>query len=156
MTLRSIPLAVAAALAAAACGAAPRQIPDITDELRGYHEGLRWRRYDDSALRIAPREREAFLDEREELDEDLRIDDWELLRLRFRDDRERARVDVRFTWHLDSRGIVHKSVVRQEWERRGDLWILAAEVQLRGEAMPGVDQPPDGQGDATEDAGSGG
>jgi hypothetical protein len=112
----------------------------LLDELRGYHEGLRWAQHGSAAVRIPPLEREDFLAERAELS-DLRIDEYEILRVTFADQRRRARADVSFTWHLDSRGIVHTTVTRQDWERVGKAWWLTGEVRLHGEPMPGVAEP---------------
>lgn len=134
-------IAACAAAAAVSCGAGPKMHKIFIDEVRGYNEGIRWRNYDDAAMRIPIGEREDFLDEHEEVGEELRISEYEVLRVRFRDARRRARVDVEFTWFLDSEGIVRKTVTRQEWEKHGKLWFMTDEVRVRGERMPGVAEP---------------
>ena len=106
--------------------------------MRGYNNGIRWRDFSAAALRVAPPERTEFLDRRDKLDEDLRIADWEMTRLEYDDSRHRAVVQVEYTWLLDSRGIVHKTVARQFWARHGDKWLLDREERLRGDPMPGV------------------
>lgn len=109
-------------------------------EVRGYNDGIRWRDFSAAALRLAPAERTRFLDRRDKLDEDLRVADWEMTRLEYDDDRHRAVVQVEYTWMLDSRGIVHKTVARQFWARHGDRWLLDHEERLRGDPMPGVEE----------------
>ncbi|RMH39998.1 MAG: hypothetical protein D6689_15105 [Deltaproteobacteria bacterium] len=146
--LRGAVAAAAVAVALAACGASGAQRDPLIYHLRNYNEGVRWGQFDKAALNVPVLEREDFLDEREQLAEDLRIDDVEIKRIRYRNQRTWARVDVEFTWHLDSRGIVHKTVTRQVWRREGNQWLIADEHRVRGEPMPGVAEPPDDAGDA--------
>jgi hypothetical protein len=70
--------------------------------------------------------------------------------MRFRNERQMARVDVEWSWHLDSRGIVHKTVTRQIWQVVGKMWLITRETRLRGEPMPGVDEPDEDDDDAEE------
>jgi len=130
-----------ACLAAVSCGGVPKQTEPLIVHLRSYNEAVRWQKFDTAALNVPLLEREDFLDEREELGEDLRIVDFEIKRVRFRDERKKARVDVQYTWHLDSLGIVHKTVTRQIWQRFGKTWLITKETHVRGEPMPGIDEP---------------
>lgn len=132
-------------LLAAGCGGQQKNVDDLIDSARGYHEGVRWRRYEDAAARRVPAEREAFLDERSELDEDLRIDDYEIERVKIRTGHKAAILQVKYTWHLDSVGVVHDTVVVQAWEHRGRDWLLVTEYRKRGEPMPGVAEAPEGE-----------
>jgi hypothetical protein len=113
----------------------------LIDDVRAFQEGLRWRKYDLAADYVPARVRERFLDAREEVDADLRIDDYEVERVKLADG-DRAEVRVRYTWHLDSVGMVHVAVVDEDWERQGKVWrILASEQRppRAGEAdMPRV------------------
>jgi hypothetical protein len=127
-----------------------KRVP-LVEHLRNYNEAVRWQKYDQAALNVPVREREDFLDEREEIGEDLRIVDFEVKRVRFREARTRARVDVQYSWHLDSRGIVHKTVTRQEWQREGKAWLITAETRVRGEEMPGIDEPEEDETDGETD-----
>lgn len=130
------------ALAVSACAGREKAQEDFLDRLREYQEGLRWRRYEAAVAYRLPSEREAFLDARDELDDELRIDDYEIERVKFSDGRKAAIVQVRYVWHLDSVGVVHETVVEQGWERRGNAWVIVAERIKRGEKMPGVPEKP--------------
>jgi hypothetical protein len=130
-----------AGLALAACGGSSSRSADLLRDVRGYGNGLRWRDFPAAALRVAPARRDAFLEQREQLDEDLRIADWELTRLSYDDSGHRAQVHVEYTWLLDSRGVVHTTVTRQWWTRHGDRWLIDREVRVRGEPMPGLAEP---------------
>jgi hypothetical protein len=142
-------VALASAATAAGCGSTQRREP-LTHHLRNFNESVRWQQYDKAAINVPVLEREDYLDEHEELAEDLRINDFEIKRMRFRNERQMARVDVEWSWHLDSRGIVHKTVTRQIWQVVGKMWLITRETRLRGEPMPGVDEPDEDDDDAEE------
>ena len=97
------------------CGGTAKDSDDLIDEVRGYQEGLRWRRWEDAAARVPPGEREAFLDQRESLEEELSIDDYEITRVKMKSGgksvKEGAVVLVKYTWHVDSVGVVYDTVV---------------------------------------------
>ena len=129
---------------AASCAGSAKEGEDLLGEVRLYSEGVRWRRYEDAAARIPPGEREQFLDQREALDEELRIDDYEIHRIKV-SKQDGAVVQVKYTWHLDSVGVVYDTVVEQVWEKRGVRWLLLAESRKRGERMPGLNEEPEGR-----------
>jgi hypothetical protein len=136
-------VAVLAAALCAACGGpgSSGRAVDLVHEVRGYGDGLRWRDFAAAAQRIAPVRRAEFLDQRDQLDQDLRVADWEMMRVSYKENRDRAEVQVEYTWLLDSRGIVHTTVARQSWARHGSKWLLEGEVRLRGDPMPGLAEP---------------
>ncbi len=129
---------LAAMCLALACGGSSSRSADLQRDVRTYGDGLRWRNFPSAAMHVAPPKRPDFLEQRETLDDDLRIADWEMTRLEYDDTRYRAEVQIEYTWLLDSRGIVHKTVSRQWWSRHGDVWLLDREVRVRGEPMPGL------------------
>lgn len=135
---------------AGGCGMAGQRRTPLIDHLREFNESVRWSQFDKAALSVPPLEREDFLDERDELAEDLKIDDFLIKRMRFRHERTWARVDILYTWHLDSRGIVHKTTSRQIWEVTGKSWTITKETRVRGEPMPGLDEPEDEDEPQTE------
>jgi len=106
--------------------------------VRGFNEDLRWQRFPGAASKIPPRQRVSFLDEREALEDDLRIDDWEIKRVRWGKDRVRAAVHIKYTWHSDRRGLVRSTTAVQHWEQHGKRWFMAEERRLRGDDMPGL------------------
>jgi hypothetical protein len=124
-----------------ACGHAPKTTEKLMGAVRGYNEDLRWHRITAAASHIPPKERELFLDERDDLEKELRIDDYEVGRVALGKKGDRAVVHVRYTWHMDNRGIVHTTIAAQLWERRGSRWWMAEERRVRGKTMPGVPEP---------------
>ncbi len=141
--MRAILLSAAVALATSACAGQITKGDEFMVTVRSYNEDLRWQRLPGAASKIPPAQRVAFLDEREALEEDLRIDDWEVKRVRWSKDKVKAAVHVRFTWHSDRRGIVRNTTALQRWERHGKRWFMAEEHHLRGHDMPGLHKAED-------------
>jgi hypothetical protein len=125
-----------------ACATPAKHTENLVDTSYRYQEGLRWQRFDDAAVFVPPEEREDFLDERDQLAEDLRIDDYEVTRVKLRRQQSEAIVQVKYTWHLDSVGVVHETTTEQAWQRKGVRWVIVSEVRKHGPAMPGVAEPP--------------
>jgi hypothetical protein len=123
-------------LTLAACAGAAKANDDFMADIRSFQEGLRWRKYDVAADFVPAEKREKFLDAHDETDTDLRIDDYELMRVKLNDSHETAQVRVKYTWHLDSVGTVHDTVVDQHWEKQGKMWRILASEHQRGEEMP--------------------
>jgi molecular chaperone DnaK (HSP70) len=149
---------VAAALMVTACGGSAKRSHDLQNDVRLYNEGVRWVNLPQAAVRILPSEREDFLDEREELEEELRIDDFEIMRLKTEgESQETATVQIKWTWHMDREGIVRTTTSRQAWRRYGSRWIMMKEARLRGDEMPGItheveDEKKDTPGEESEEA----
>ena len=136
--------AIASVHLAAGCGGPQSRSGELLTDVRGYAGGIRWQKYPQAAVRVPPPERSAFLSERAELEDDLRIADFEIAEVGYLGrGQDRARVVVKWTWHLDSRGIVNKTTTEQAWRRHGKRWLLVEERHLRGEPMPGVAEPAD-------------
>lgn len=127
-------------LAGSAC-ATPQIIP-LDEAVRTYNEGVRWERFEMAAGHVPPIRRDEFIDRRDQLHEDLRINDYKVVRVRYDKTGGRARVHVKYTWHLDSRGVVHETHTVQSWERHSRQWLLDTERHLRGEPIPGVKARP--------------
>lgn len=113
----------------------------LTDAVRTYNEGVKWERFEAAAAVVPPAERDQFLDERDELSDDLRITESQILRVTERGNR--AEVHVKLTWYLDSEATVHESVALQRWERKGKAWRLVGEWRARGDEMPGLQEQPE-------------
>lgn len=134
----------------AGCGAVPRAAEPLMDSVTLYNDGVRWERLVNAASRVPAGEREDFLDEREELAEDLKISDWEVERVAERGDK--AKVRVKYTWYLDDIGAVHETHASQDWERHGKAWLMIDEQRTRGEPMPGLREPDEGEAEDEESA----
>ncbi len=129
-------VAMGFAISSVACAHAPRGQP-LMDAVRTYNDGVRWSRFTAAASAVPARQRDAFLDEREELAEDLRITDYEVVRVK--DTGDAANVHIKVTWYMDSEGTVRETWAAQSWERHGKAWRIVDERRVRGYEMPGLD-----------------
>lgn len=150
-------LAVIAALFLAGLSSACGAHQDADDEslmgsVRNYAEAILWQKHEAAAIHRAPLFREEFLAKREELEEDLRVVEYQLQRVKEGQRGNKiAVVLLKFRWHLDSEGIVRTSTVEQHWEKKNRQWILTTEFLARGTDMPGLDTPPKGREPTDDD-----
>jgi hypothetical protein len=144
-------IAMVATALAVGCAHAPRKGEDLAESVRTYHEGVRWQRFPAAASRIPTAQRDEFVEERDRLADDLQISDYEVVRVSARDEK-RAEVQVKYTWYLDSEGVVRKTHAVEEWERHGKVWLMVDEHRLRGDPMPGLaDDDASPPGDSPDD-----
>ena len=136
-------VALAAVAALAACAGQQKKTENLKESSWHYQEGLRWARFEESAALVPPKEREAFLDEHDKLADDLRIDDYDVVRIVYKSGEDEAQVQVKYKWHRDREGLVKETVTEQRWKLHGTTWYLEDELKKRGEDMPGVDEAPD-------------
>ncbi|GAB4522611.1 MAG: hypothetical protein Tsb0020_41050 [Haliangiales bacterium] len=148
-------------LACGGCGAASKNVEPLDTSVTVYNEGVRWQRFQQAASRLPIEDRDDFLDRRDQLHDDLKIHHYEVIRVRYGPKQLRARVQVKYTWFLESRGVVHETHAVQRWQRDDSFWVMIGEHWLRGEPMPGVPDPetdPDGDpedGDGDPEDGDG-
>jgi hypothetical protein len=131
--------AIVLALVMTACGA--RQSPEpLTDAVRSYNDGVRWERFAVAAVHVPPSERATFVDEADERAKDLKITDYEVVKVEPKGERE-AHVQVKLEWYKDSEGTVHETHAMQTWEKHGKVWFVVDEARVRGTEMPGLPEP---------------
>jgi hypothetical protein len=124
------------------CGAAmPHNEPDLSESVRIFNDGVRWERFAVAASAIPPRERSQFVDDMDQRASDLKITDYEVVRVDPRGDG--AKVQVKLSWYKSSEGTVHETHAVQTWERHGKSWWMVDEIRLRGAQMPGLSEPPE-------------
>jgi hypothetical protein len=131
------------ALFVIACGCGAPQVRsenDLSDSVRRFNDGVRWERFAVAAAAIPPAQRSQFVDEMDERAGDVKITDYDVVRVDPRGDRE-ARVQIKLSWYKASEGTVHETHAMQTWERHGKLWLMVEEQRLRGAAMPGLPEP---------------
>ncbi|HEX7836954.1 MAG TPA: hypothetical protein VF469_05795 [Kofleriaceae bacterium] len=128
------------------CGAASlHSEADLSESIRQFNDGVRWERFAAAASAIPPRERAQFVDDMDERAGDLKITDYEVVKVDSRGERE-ARVQVKLSWYKASQGTVHETHAIQTWERHGKAWWMVDEMRLRGAQMPGLAEAPESVG----------
>lgn len=123
-------------LAAAACHS-PKSGVTLAESIRAYNEGVRWERFGAAAAHVPPAERSEFIDELDQRAKDLRITDYEIVRVEQQSDKL-AQVQIKVSWYLDSEGTLKETSAVQTWERHGKTWWVIEEKRLRGKEMPGL------------------
>ena len=124
-------------VAVAACGAVPKQPDTLGESIRSYNEGVRWGRLSVAASKVPPPQRAQFIDEMDERSEDVKITDYEVLNVASAGARA-AKVRIKLSWYLASKGTVHETHAEQTWERLGKAWFMVQEQRVRGAEMPGL------------------
>jgi hypothetical protein len=113
----------------------------LTESVRAYNDGVRWERFGVAAVHVPPQERAAFVDEADERAHDIKITDYEVVKVDRKDDRI-ASVQVKLSWYRESEGTLRETQAIQTWERHGKTWWMVDEARLKGHAMPGLAEPP--------------
>lgn len=120
------------------CGGAPlRGENGLSESIRSFNDGVRWERFAVAASAIPPRQRAQFVDDMDERAADLKITDYEIIKVDSRSERE-AQVQIKLSWYKSSEGTVRETHAVQTWERQGKLWLMVDETRLRGAEMPGL------------------
>lgn len=123
------------------CGAAGLHDElDLSESVRRFNDGVRWERFAFAASSLPPRERSQFVEDMDQRSGDLKITDYEVVRVDPRGERA-ARVQIKVSWYRASEGTVHETHAVQTWERHGKAWWMVDEVRLRGAPMPGLAEP---------------
>ena len=111
--------------------------PDLSESIRSFNDGVRWGRFAAAATALPPPQRSQFVDEMDERADDLKITDYEVVKVDPRGERE-AHVQIKLSWYKNSEGTVHETHAMQTWERRGKSWLMVDEIRVRGAEMPGL------------------
>jgi hypothetical protein len=124
------------------CGAALHDQPDLSESVRMFNDGVRWERFTAAAGALPPRDRAQFVDDMDQRSGEVKITEYEVMRVDPRGERE-ARVQIKLSWYKASEGTVHETHAVQTWERHGRAWWMVDEARLRGAPMPGLAEPPE-------------
>lgn len=131
--------AILLALVLSACGAAQTPEP-LGEAVRSYNDGVRWERFAMAAVHVPPKERSTFVDEADERSKDLKITDYEVVKVESKGEKE-AKVQVKLSWYKDSEGKLRETHAMQTWEKHGKGWFMVDESRVRGAEMPGLPEP---------------
>lgn len=121
-----------------ACGGMQQKTEEtLVEAIRGYNDDVRWSRFDVAAVHVPPAQRSQFVDDWDQRAKDLKITEYDLVRVDQKGPRE-AKVQIRVEWYKDSEGKVKETSAVQTWERHGKAWFVVDESRLRGDEMPGL------------------
>jgi len=128
--------------ALAGCGASTKPMEALGETVRGYNESVRWERFATAAQALPPKQRLTFIDEWDERSSDLKISDYEVVKVEPTGTTgKEAKVQVKLSWYRTSEGTLRETQAIQTWERHGKAWFLVDATRLRGPEMPGLVEP---------------
>lgn len=124
----------------AACSSPSQQNTErLAESIRSFNEGVRWQRFEVAAISLPPRERSHFVEAMDERTKDLRITDYEIVRVDRSSDKE-AKVHVKVSWYKDTEGTLRETHAMQTWQRTGKSWLMVEQSHYRGDEMPGIEE----------------
>src|SRR5262245_56822062 len=100
LALAALGLAVLGLLSGCAPPGASRG-EKLLEEVESFNNAVRWDRREIALTRLPPAKRNAFLDRLEEIEDDVRIDDWELDRAEVDWKKGTAKFRMHFVWHSE-------------------------------------------------------
>jgi hypothetical protein len=124
-------------LVLAACGSAQKDQETLSESIRSFNDGVRWGRFAMAASRLPPQQRGDFVDQMDERADDLKITDYEVVRVEPQGPKE-AKVQVKLSWYKNSEGLLRETHAMQTWERVGKTWLMVDSARVRGAEMPGL------------------
>src|SRR5712675_2164741 len=117
--------AILLCLVFAAC-TPPKSGDTLGESIRSYNDGVRWGRYEVAAVHVPEKERSMFLDQADERAKDLKITDYDIVRVDQTSNRI-ATVQVKIAWYMDSEQTLRETSAIQTWERHGKTWLMVDE-----------------------------
>ncbi len=133
----AVGLLVLAAAGVSGCGGSLDMRGDFLQSVRRYHEDLRWARYNDATLTLAPQLRKQFLLRARDAENEFSVSDWEIFSADIEPKKKKeAIVQVRITWMRKDETVVKTTTLEQKWLRRLDTWMVVAEKRVKGPEFP--------------------
>ncbi|HEY5938171.1 MAG TPA: hypothetical protein VIU61_26150 [Kofleriaceae bacterium] len=121
----------------AACKSHQKDQETLSESIRSFNDGVRWERFAMAASRLPPKQRGDFVDRMDERATDLKITDYEVVRVEPSGPKE-AKVQVKLSWYKNSEGLLRETHAMQTWERVGKTWLMVDAARVRGAEMPGL------------------
>ncbi|MEM1347312.1 MAG: hypothetical protein AAGI01_02065 [Myxococcota bacterium] len=132
-------VAITITIMGAGCAITSEASPDDAVSLQAtsaeFSKNLRWGRYAEASLHVAPDYREEFLGYYEELGEDFHFVGLEVRKVdmeKAKEDQAQvtiATIEVEQEWYVEPGMVVHKERFIEEWRRERAGWILTDRVR---------------------------
>ncbi len=128
-------VSLACALGAGCAGSILSSRDELKLAIQDFNEGVRWGKVEQSAARLPVDLRAGFAERYAGLEDDLEIMDYDVQRIDWDRAADRALVRVDMQWSLKRRGLVERTIVEEEWLKKGG-WVLVAAKRLKGSPLP--------------------
>ena len=130
------------ALALAGCFVpSPNEREALRDQVREWHDDMRWSRFNAASMRMPPARRQRFLDQTRALENDVGMADCEILSVQPAGD-GKAQVRAAFDWEAKQQELVRHTELSETWTRVGSDWVLTDVRVEKGEPLPFFAPPP--------------
>jgi hypothetical protein len=140
MKATTVALLVAAALGA--CSPAYQTNKDaLRDDSARFNENLRWQRFREASLSVAPEVRDAWLASQERAGAVFTIADYEAKPVEV--GREHAVLVVDLVYHRVGDVTVHQQRRRQLWRYQKGTWFIESDREIPREELPPPDALPE-------------
>ena len=94
-----------------------------------YFDGIRWKRFSQSALMIPPAERVSFVQKREEARERFFVTECEVKGMVYDGDSETAMVEVEYKWYNLPSMTIKTTRLQQRWEYK-ESWLMVEQHEV--------------------------
>lgn len=96
---------------------------DLQMRVQSFHTDLRWARYEAAAEVIVPEERQRFLGRYDELGDDFKIANMDMITVKRPSDKS-AIVEMKQESYIEPQMTIKKQTFLELWERREGQWLL--------------------------------
>ena len=94
-----------------------------------YFDGIRWKRFSQSALMIPPKERVSFVQKREEARDRFFVTECEVKGMVYDGDSETAMVEVEYKWYNLPSMTIETTRLQQRWEYK-ESWLMVEQHEV--------------------------
>jgi hypothetical protein len=113
----------------------PNEKEALRDQVREWHDDVRWQRFPAASMRLPPARRQRFLDQTRAMENDVGMADYEILSVQPAGD-GRAQVRANIDWEAKQTALLHRTELTELWQRVGADWVLVDVKVEKGEPLP--------------------
>ena len=113
----------------------PNEKEALRDQVREWHDDMRWQRFPAASLRLPPARRQHFLDQTRAMENDVGMADYEITSVLPAGD-GKAQVRASFDWEAKQTALLRHTVLAELWQRVGSDWVLVDVKVEKGEPLP--------------------
>ena len=113
----------------------PNEKEALRDQVREWHDDVRWMRYPAASMRLPPARRQRFLEQTRALENEIGMADYEIISVLPAGD-GRAQVRASFDWEAKQTALLRHTELFELWQRVGNDWVLVDVRLEKGEPLP--------------------
>jgi hypothetical protein len=118
----------------------PNEKESLRDQVRSYHDALRWRRFAEAATFLPPDRRGRFLERVDGIKDDIEVSDYEVQSTAPSAATGTIEVRIAIEWQSKRTGLLRKTELRESWRRVKDGWLLAESRHASGDHLPVLEE----------------